>query len=79
MKSNSKRGMKTVLCGFSLAAMLSATTGCQVDIGGQLLPSPYYNQDDVQYFSTGSEFKLQREAAQQKAYQAEAQARGRRP
>ncbi|MCH7727229.1 MAG: hypothetical protein IH991_12230 [Planctomycetes bacterium] len=79
MKSKSKRGMKTILCGFSLAVMLSATTGCQSDIGGQSLPSGYYNQDDVQYFPSGSEFKLQREAAQQKAYQAEAQARGRRP
>ncbi len=79
MESKSKRGMKTILCGFSLAVMLSATTGCQIDIGGQTLPSAYYNQDDVQYFSAGSEFKLQREAAQQKAYQAEAQARGRRP
>ncbi len=79
MKSKSKSGMKTVLCGFSLAVMLSATTGCQVDIGGQIFPSPYYNQDDVQYFSAGSEFKLQREAAQQKAYQADAQAQGRGP
>jgi hypothetical protein len=79
MKSKSKRGMKTTLCGFSLAVMLSATTGCQVDIGGQLLPSGYYNQDDVQFFPAGSEFKLQREAAQQKAYQADAQEQGRRP
>ena len=79
MRSKSKRGMKTTLYGFSLAVMLSATTGCQVDIGGQILPSAYYNQDDVQFFPAGSEFKLQKEAAQQKAYQADAQARGRRP
>jgi len=45
-----------------------AATGCQVDIGGQTLPSPYYQTDDVQYFPPGPEFKLQREAAAQKAY-----------
>jgi len=39
-----------------------------VDIGGQTLPSPYYQTDDVQYFPPGPEFKLQREAAAQKAY-----------
>ena len=26
-----------------------ASTGCQVDVGGQTLPSPYYIYDDVQY------------------------------
>ena len=25
-------------------------TGCQVDVGGQTLPSAYYLQDDIQYF-----------------------------
>ena len=44
------------------------TTGCQVDVGGQTLPSPYYLSDDVQYFPPGPEFKLSREAAAQKAY-----------
>lgn len=42
---------------------LAVQTGCQVDVGGQTLPSPYYMQDDVQYFSPGTEFKLSREAA----------------
>jgi hypothetical protein len=37
-------------------------------VGGQTLPSPYYLKDDVQYFPPGSEFKLAREAAAQKAY-----------
>jgi hypothetical protein len=37
-------------------------TGCQVDIGGQTLPSPYWVTDDVQYFPPGHEFKLQKEA-----------------
>jgi hypothetical protein len=43
-------------------------TGCQVDVGGQTLPSPYYLTDDVQYFPTGPEMKLSREAAAMKAY-----------
>jgi hypothetical protein len=43
-------------------------TGCQVDIGGQTLPSPHYQQDDIQYFPPGPEFKLSREAAKQKEF-----------
>ena len=46
---------------------LSATTGCQVDIAGQTLPSPYYLTDDVQYYAPGPEFKLAKEAAALKA------------
>ncbi|MBI3838799.1 MAG: hypothetical protein HY288_12815 [Planctomycetia bacterium] len=42
--------------------------GCQVDIGGQTLPSAHYQQDDIQYFPPGPEFKLSREAAAQKAF-----------
>lgn len=47
---------------------LGVNTGCQVDVGGQTLPSPYYLTDDVQYFPPGPEFKLSREAAAMKAY-----------
>lgn len=43
-------------------ALLVTATGCQVDVGGQTLPSPYYMQDDVQYFPAGLEFLLQNEA-----------------
>jgi len=46
-------------------------TGCQVDVGGQTLPSPYYLQDDIQYFPAGPEFKLSKEAAALKAYKKE--------
>jgi len=42
-------------------------TGCQVDVGGQTLPSAYYLQDDIQYFPAGPEFKLSKEAAALKA------------
>jgi hypothetical protein len=42
---------------------LSLLTGCQVEMAGQTLPSPYYHSDDVQYYTPGPEFKLAREAA----------------
>lgn len=51
-------------------------TGCQVDVGGQTLPSAYYLQDDIQYFPAGPEFKLSKEAAAQKAYRKEVGADG---
>lgn len=60
------------LLGLGLLALATAA-GCQASIGGQTLPSPYWTQDDVQYFGPGPEFKLAREAAQMKAYNAEVQ------
>ncbi len=50
------------LLGLALLATVGMT-GCQVDIGGQTLPSSTYIGDDVQYFAPGPEFKLEREAA----------------
>ena len=47
-------------------------TGCQIDVGGQTLPSPFYLQDDVQYFPPGQQFPLSHEAAAQKAVSLEA-------
>ena len=61
---------KLPLVGTLVLASLAAT-GCQVDIAGQTLPSPYYMFDDVQYFPPGPEFKLTNEAAAMKAYKAE--------
>lgn len=49
-------------CGVVIVASM-ALTGCQGVYSGQVLPSPYYLQDDVQYFAPGPEFKLAREAA----------------
>ena len=49
-----------------------AATGCQVEMGGQTLPSPYYLYDDVQYFPPGPEFKLSAEAAAMQAAKADA-------
>ena len=59
-----------ILLAFSGLASLPLT-GCQVDVGGQTLPSAYYLQDDIQYFPAGPEFKLAKEAAAQKAYKKE--------
>lgn len=50
---------------------IAASTGCQVDVGGQILPSPYYFDQDISYFPRGPEFKLQREASAMKAYRDE--------
>jgi hypothetical protein len=63
---------KAIICGVGLAAL--SATGCQVQVGGQTLPSPYYLNDDVQYFAPGPEFKLSKEAAAMKAYEADADA-----
>jgi len=51
--------------GFLLLAltMVFTVTGCQYEVGGQMLPSPYYTFDDVQYFPPGPEFRHAREAA----------------
>ncbi|MGL4513554.1 MAG: hypothetical protein ACRCT8_10720 [Lacipirellulaceae bacterium] len=52
----------------SLVLFGTATlTGCQIDVAGQTLPSPYYLTDDVQYYAPASEFKLAKEAAALKA------------
>ncbi|MBW3600862.1 MAG: hypothetical protein KY475_26795 [Planctomycetes bacterium] len=68
-----------VACGLGLAALLGTSTGCQVTVAGQTLPSPYYMDDDVQYFAPGPEFKLQREAAALKAYKEEQVLQGLQP
>jgi hypothetical protein len=69
--SNKRRHpLRSVLAGLGLLVVLGLT-GCQVDVGGQTLPSPYYLTDDVQYFAPGPEYKLAREAAAQRAAQAE--------
>jgi hypothetical protein len=64
--SRSSAGRR-LLGGLGLATALGLS-GCQMDIGGQTLPSPYWQSDDVQYFPPGPEFKLSREAAAMKAF-----------
>lgn len=69
--STSRRSVfQRILLGAACAGVLGLT-GCQVDVGGQTLPSPYYLTDDVQYFPRGPEFKLTNEAAAMKAYNEE--------
>ena len=60
-----------LVCGLGLAACIAAT-GCQVQQGGQTIPSPYYTQQPIQYFPPGPEFKLSAEAAQMKLYNEQA-------
>ncbi len=59
--------MMVLIAGFCV----TSATGCQVSLNGQTLPSPFYLQDDVQYFPSGPEFKLPREAAAQQAARAQ--------
>ena len=60
--SNRRAGLSAWAAGLLLAAC-GASTGCQVDVAGQTLPSPYHLSDDVQYYAPGPEFKLANEAA----------------
>ncbi len=60
--------------GYALCLTLAvAATGCQVQIGGQTLPSPWYLDDDVEYFPAGPEMPLSREASTQQELRAEAE------
>jgi hypothetical protein len=68
----SRRRQPAMYAGLLLLATAGVSlTGCQVDVGGQTLPSAYYLQDDIQYFPAGPEFKLSKEAAALKAYKKE--------
>ena len=64
--NNQYRSLRAFLLGLG-ATVAIGFTGCQSDVGGQTLPSPYYMSDDVQYFPPGPQMKLSREAAAQKA------------
>ena len=65
MSNSSSQPSRSLAAVFSVLVMLVSvvSTGCQMDIAGQTLPSPYYLSDDVQYYAPGPEFKLAREAA----------------
>lgn len=71
MKSQIKSRLVSAALCVAAAVAACSTTGCQVSIGGQTLPSPYYMNDDIQYFPRGPEFKLQNEAAALKEARAE--------
>ncbi|MBX9790239.1 MAG: hypothetical protein K2Y37_15080 [Pirellulales bacterium] len=65
-RTSGARQWRGLLGSLGLLAVVTCT-GCQIEVGGQTLPSAYYQMDDVQYFAPGSEFKLSREAAALKA------------
>ncbi len=65
-----KKYLSLMLCGATIVGAFSLS-GCQVSVGGQTLPSPYFLGDDIQYFPKGPEFKLSREAAALKEARAE--------
>lgn len=63
ISSIQRTGRFQMLAGGFLLLACGMSTGCQVDIAGQTLPSPYHLTDDVQYYAPGPEFKLANEAA----------------
>ncbi len=71
------RAWQFAFLGVILVGGLAPSTGCQVSVAGQTLPSPYYLHDDVQYFAAGSENKLANETAAMKKARAEAIQRNR--
>ena len=79
MKSTHAAGwFSWIMVGGCLLATLGST-GCQSTVGGQILPSPYYYTDDVQYYAPAQEHKLAKEAAALKAYKADQQTRQQQP
>jgi hypothetical protein len=73
----SKHASRWGLVAAVLWPAVTLVAGCQVEMAGQTLPSPWYLTDDVQYYAPGPEFKLAREAAaiqeQAEAIESEAQ------
>ena len=69
--STLRRTIKPVALALIAGCCLVSAGGCQVSLNGQTLPSPYYLQDDIQYYPSGPEFKLPREAAALRAARAE--------
>ena len=61
-----RRPLGALLLGLSFLAIPCAV-GCQSEIGGQLLPSAHYFDDDVQYFAPGTEFIAAQEATAMRA------------
>ncbi len=69
--TDNNKWLASALCVLGLIAAVSST-GCQVSVAGTTLPSPYYPDDDIQYYPAGPEFKLSKEAAAMRQYQADA-------
>ena len=76
---NKRSSLRSLVYGFALLGAASAT-GCHVDVAGQTLPSSYWHSDDVQYFPTGPNMKVAKEAAAQAKHKVEREAEvARRP
>ncbi|QDT71492.1 hypothetical protein [Lacipirellula limnantheis] len=63
ISTSNRSGRFQMLAGGLLLLACGMSTGCQIDVAGQTLPSPYHLSDDVQYYAPGPEFKLANEAA----------------
>jgi hypothetical protein len=63
ISTSHRSGRLQLWAGGMLLLACGASTGCQIDVAGQTLPSPYHLSDDVQYYAPGPEFKLANEAA----------------
>ena len=66
-RSTTTRWGRCLMYATALAATVTAA-GCQVDVSGQTLPSPYWHDDDIQYFPAGPEAPLPRESAALEAF-----------
>ncbi len=62
-----KLKLTKLLASTGLAMIVGATTGCQTQIAGMTLPSPYYLEHPPQYFPQEPDFPLTRELATQEA------------
>ena len=60
-----ERKKSRLILGIALAAMvvglLPLFSGCQMVQNGQTLPSPWYLDNEIQYFPSGNEFQYQQE------------------
>lgn len=78
LKITQKKAVNFVLALSCMGVLVASSTGCQVSVAGQTLPSPYYLMDDVQYFPAGPENKLANETAALKAARTKAKAQQQR-
>lgn len=67
MNTPKRTNVVSLVLGAVICCGALMSTGCQVSIGGQTVPSAFYMKDDIQYFPKGPEFKLSKEAAALKA------------
>ena len=56
------RPLYGILFALGFCFLVAMNTGCQSHIGGQTLPSGYYLDDDIRYYSPGARNPLQNEA-----------------